>query len=133
MKKIIIILTLIVSTLIYLEIKNNEVVIPDSAIRLRVIPNSNTSVDQNIKNKVKKYLEENTYTLLEEVSDLKEARTLINANIEGYYESIVITIGNGEGNNWWCFLFPNLCLVDLQNKTDIEYKSWLIKQINKIF
>ena len=57
MKKIIIILTLIVSTLIYLEIKNNEVVIPDSAIRLRVIPNSNTSVDQNIKNKVKKYLE----------------------------------------------------------------------------
>ena len=54
MKKIIIILTLIVSTLIYLEIKNNEVVIPDSAIRLRVIPNSNTSVDQNIKNKVKK-------------------------------------------------------------------------------
>ena len=31
------------------------------------------------------------------------------------------------------FLFPNLCLVDLQNKTDIEYKSWLIKQINKIF
>ena len=156
-----------------IAIKNNEVVIPDSAIRLRVIPNSNTSVDQNIKNKVKKYLEENTYTLLEEVSDLKEARTLINANIEnldndignifkennydmsykinfgynyfpakeyrnikykeGYYESIVITIGNGEGNNWWCFLFPNLCLVDLQNKTDIEYKSWLIKQINKIF
>ena len=52
---------------------------------------------------------------------------------EGYYESIVITIGNGEGNNWWCFLFPNLCLVDLQNKTDIEYKSWLVKQINKIF
>ena len=51
----IIILTLIVSTLIYLEIKNNEVIIPDSAIRLRVIPNSNTSVDQNIKNKVKKY------------------------------------------------------------------------------
>ena len=50
MKKIIIILTLIVSTLIYLEIKNNEVVIPDSAIRLRVIPNSNTSVDQNTKN-----------------------------------------------------------------------------------
>ena len=82
MKKIIILLTLIVSTLIYLEIKNNEVVIPDSAIRLRVIPNSNTSVDQNIKNKVKKYLEENTYTLLEEASDLKEARTLINANIE---------------------------------------------------
>ena len=156
MKKIIIILTLIVSTLIYLEIKNNEVVIPDSAIRLRVIPNSNTSVDQNIKNKVKKYLEENTYTLLENLDNdigniFKENNYDMSYKInfgynyfpakeyrnikykEGYYESIVITIGNGEGNNWWCFLFPNLCLVDLQNKTDIEYKSWLVKQINKIF
>ena len=35
-----------------------------------------------LKENLKKYLEENTYTLLEEASDLKEARTLINANIE---------------------------------------------------
>ena len=30
---------------------------------------------------------------------------------EGYYESLVITLGEGKGENWWCVLFPPLCLV----------------------
>ena len=52
---------------------------------------------------------------------------------EGYYESIVITIGDGKGDNWWCVLFPNLCLVDLENNEKIEYKSWVAEKLNKIF
>ncbi len=173
MKKIIIILTMLTSILIYNEFKNNEVIIPDTAIRLRVIPNSNSSLDQSMKNKVKKYLEKNTYATLSNVTDIEEARTKINDSLsnldininkifkdnkynmeytvdfgynyfpekkyrglkyeEGYYESLVITIGEGKGDNWWCVLFPNLCLVDLENKTNIEYKSWIVEQINKIF
>lgn len=173
MKKIIIILTMLTSILIYNEFKNNEVIIPDTAIRLRVIPNSNSSLDQSMKNKVKKYLEKNTYATLSNVTDIEEARTKINDSLsnldininkifkdnkynmeytvdfgynyfpekkyrglkyeEGYYESLVITIGEGKGDNWWCILFPNLCLVDLENKTYIEYKSWIVEQINKIF
>ena len=27
----------------------------------------------------------------------------------GVYESLRITIGNGEGKNWWCVVFPMLC------------------------
>ena len=173
MKKIIIILTMLTSILIYNEFKNNEVIIPDTAIRLRVIPNSNSSLDQSMKNKVKKYLEKNTYATLSNVTDIEEARTKINVSLsnldininkifkdnkynmeytvdfgynyfpekkyrglkyeEGYYESLVITIGEGKGDNWWCVLFPNLCLVDLENKTNVEYKSWIVEQINKIF
>lgn len=172
MKKIIIILTMLTSILIYNEFKNNEVIIPDTAIRLRVIPNSNSSLDQSMKNKVKKYLEKNTYATLSNVTDIEEARTKINDSLsnldininkifkdnkynmeytvdfgynyfpekkyrglkyeEGYYESLVITIGEGKGDNWWCVLFPNLCLVDLENKTNVEYKSWIVEQINKI-
>lgn len=30
----------------------------------------------------------------------------------GNYEALNITIGAGEGNNWWCVLFPPLCLID---------------------
>ncbi len=30
----------------------------------------------------------------------------------GNYEALNITIGEGEGNNWWCVLFPPLCLID---------------------
>lgn len=173
MKKIILILTLIIAIFIYKEIKNNEVIIPDTAIRLRVIPNSNSVLDQNMKNKVKKYLENNTYNLIKDEDSKEVAREKIKNNIpktkedieqifnennynmnfsinyglnyfpekeyrglkyeEGYYESVVISIGKAEGDNWWCVLFPNLCLVDLENTNDVEYKSWIVEKINKIF
>lgn len=173
MKKIILILTLIIAVFIYKEIKNNEVIIPDTAIRLRVIPNSNSVLDQNMKNKVKKYLENNTYNLIKDEDSKEVVREKIKNNIpktkedieqifnennynmnfsinyglnyfpekeyrglkyeEGYYESVVISIGKAEGDNWWCVLFPNLCLVDLENTNDVEYKSWIVEKINKIF
>ena len=28
----------------------------------------------------------------------------------GVYESLRITIGEGEGKNWWCVVFPRLCV-----------------------
>lgn len=28
----------------------------------------------------------------------------------GVYESLRITIGEGKGQNWWCVVFPSLCL-----------------------
>jgi len=28
----------------------------------------------------------------------------------GVYESLRIVIGEGEGKNWWCVVFPSLCL-----------------------
>ena len=28
----------------------------------------------------------------------------------GVYESLRITIGEGEGKNWWCVVFPTLCV-----------------------
>ncbi len=27
----------------------------------------------------------------------------------GIYESLRVTIGSGEGQNWWCVVFPSLC------------------------
>ncbi|SDO63772.1 stage II sporulation protein R [Paenibacillus sp. yr247] len=30
----------------------------------------------------------------------------------GDYEALRVTIGTGEGQNWWCVLFPPLCFVD---------------------
>lgn len=28
----------------------------------------------------------------------------------GIYESLRVTIGSGEGQNWWCVVFPSLCV-----------------------
>lgn len=30
----------------------------------------------------------------------------------GMYEALLITLGAGEGRNWWCVLFPPLCFSD---------------------
>ena len=148
-----------------------ELSIPDSSIRLRVIPNSNNAKDINIKEQVKDYLETDIYTLLKNTDNIDSARTIINNNIpkietnidnifkennynipyeinfglnyfpekiyngtvynEGEYESLVIYIGEAEGDNWWCVLFPNFCLVD--TKKDTEYKSYFKELLNKIF
>ena len=53
---------------------------------------------------------------------------------EGYYKSLVITLGNGKGKNWWCVLFPPLCLLEAkenENYTNTEYKLYLKKIIAK--
>ncbi len=36
----------------------------------------------------------------------------------GVYESLKITIGPGEGENWWCVVFPRLCMQSTVN--DVE-------------
>lgn len=28
----------------------------------------------------------------------------------GFYDALKVTIGSGEGKNWWCVMFPMLCL-----------------------
>lgn len=30
----------------------------------------------------------------------------------GDYEALLITLGEGQGQNWWCVLFPPLCFID---------------------
>ena len=30
----------------------------------------------------------------------------------GIYDTLLITIGNGSGSNWWCLAFPPLCFAD---------------------
>ena len=54
---------------------------------------------------------------------------------EGYYESLVVTLGNGLGENFWCILFPPLCLLEAEdeNKEEIEYKFLVKELINKYF
>lgn len=53
----------------------------------------------------------------------------------GNYEALTVTLGKGEGENWWCVLFPPLCLIiedeaeleemGLESEDQIRVKSWL--------
>ncbi len=161
---------------IYVVISNFITVnnmIPDDAIRVRVIANSNSDYDQKIKYEVKDIVEDDMYNILDNVTDLDVARDKINSNLnyvyedidkylknsnynlgfdinfgynyfpkkefkgitynEGYYESLVVTLGSGNGDNWWCVLFPPLCLIEAEDSTDIEYTSLVKEIVNKYF
>lgn len=167
-RKFFIILFILVIIYVY-KITDQNIIIPDSAIRLRVIPNSNSPLDINIKEQIKEYLEKNVYALTKDTNNIESARIIINNNIpeiehniaaifdsnnyplpykvnyglnyfpskdykgktyqEGYYESLVISIGEANGDNWWCVLFPSFCIVDTSNKH--EYKSYFKELIDK--
>ncbi len=51
----------------------------------------------------------------------------------GNYESLVINLGEAKGNNWWCVLFPPLCMIEASdNDTDnVEYKSKVLEILNE--
>ena len=174
MKKIMIILSIVV--VIFVSTKTTEdLIIPDESIRIRVIANSNNSKDQLIKNVVRNNIEKEVTNLLANVTNIDEARTLLEENIdlinervedvlvknnydvsykvdfgynlfpekkykgvvyeEGYYESVVVTLGEGKGDNWWCVLFPPLCLMETSSSDleEIEYKSFIKEIIDKYF
>jgi stage II sporulation protein R len=37
----------------------------------------------------------------------------------GYYRAVRVIIGEGKGKNWWCIMFPPLCLPAVTEKEDI--------------
>ncbi|EPY2306042.1 stage II sporulation protein R [Clostridium sporogenes] len=41
---------------------------------------------------------------------------------QGQYEAYKIVIGNGQGQNWWCVMFPPLCFVDV-TKGEVSTKE----------
>ncbi|MBO5910290.1 MAG: stage II sporulation protein R [Clostridia bacterium] len=54
---------------------------------------------------------------------------------EGVYDALIIELGSGKGDNWWCLVYPPLCFVnksacDAQN---IQYQSYLMDIIKKYF
>ncbi len=50
-----------------------------------------------------------------------------------YYDALIIRLGEGKGDNWWCVAYPPLCFVDDNCSDKIEYKSILIELIKKCF
>ncbi len=176
MKKYLILIILVIITICLVKTKAEEVAIPNEAIRLRIIPNSNSVTDQYVKGEVKEKVEAEIYRLLNGVDSIDEAREILKSNLEGFkvivedeleknhadysyhlnfgynyfpdkvyrgvkyqeglYESILITLGKGKGDNWWCVLFPPLCLLEaeeFEDKSDIEYKFFAQELLDKIF
>ncbi|MGC8227738.1 stage II sporulation protein R [Pseudobacillus badius] len=131
------------------------IVIPKEAIRLRILANSDSAVDQELKRKIRDDVNEEITKWVAGLDSLPEARRLLKSKLPeieeiamkraekegiqapikvnfgkakfptklygqflypaGEYEAIVITVGKGEGANWWCVLYPPLCFLDFSN------------------
>lgn len=139
-------------------------------VRFRVIPNSNSSKDILIKEKV---VNELSTLLFKDANDINETRNNVVNNLDkinnsidkvfsennynlkykvkygmnyfpskeyndikfeaGNYESLVVEIGEAKGNNYWCILYPPLCMVDYEKDTKIEYKSKIMEILSNLF
>lgn len=165
MKNILFIIGALVTLIFISNYITKKNLIPEDAIRVRVIANSNSKEDQNLKLEVKDELDKYLYSELKNVKGVENADKKIkqiipnvdnivskytsNYNInygmnyfprkeyksviyeEGEYKSLVVTLGNGLGDNWWCVLFPPLCLLEAEESTDVEYHSYVVDTINK--
>jgi stage II sporulation protein R len=38
----------------------------------------------------------------------------------GEYTALIVELGEGEGQNWWCVLFPSLCLSAVRGEDSVE-------------
>jgi stage II sporulation protein R len=52
---------------------------------------------------------------------------------EGDYEALRIILGQGAGNNWWCVMFPPLCISEISDTEDYEYTSFFAELWKSIF
>ncbi|WP_110928315.1 stage II sporulation protein R [Bacillus massiliglaciei] len=135
-------------------------VIPDEAIRLRILANSDHEEDQAVKRLIRDRVNESITEWVAELTSIEEARNVIRGNLDeveqiakevmeeeglkqtvsvkfgqadfptklygqylypaGDYEAVIITLGAGEGANWWCVLFPPLCFLDFSNGTAVS-------------
>lgn len=170
------ILLVIVICFIMINVVNGKEkkTIPEEAIRLRVVANSDSEYDQEIKMKVKEKIQKELSLLLSDVNDIMETRLVIANNFtrldnlvndvlkeedyklgykinygynyfpekeyngeiyeEGEYESLLITLGEGNGSNWWCVLFPPLCIIEAEEDTEeVRYESFFSNFIKNLF
>jgi len=113
-----------------------NIIVENEDLRLRVIANSDDSFDQVVKRVAVFALDEfmnqheDGYTLefltdnLEKIHETVEnvlAEIGVEMDVEvsfghhyfqaysGYYASLVVRLGEGNGENWWCFINPGVC------------------------
>ena len=50
---------------------------------------------------------------------------------EGIYDALIVELGSGTGDNWWCVVYPPLCFVE--GDGNYLYKSKLFEIIKDFF
>lgn len=92
----------------------------------------------NMQNIGKKVLKENGFNYSVNVKIANEyfpTRTYNNTTLEsGYYDAVIVELGDAVGDNWWCVMYPPLCFVgESTNENKITFKSRLSNWFSGLF
>ena len=49
----------------------------------------------------------------------------------GVYDALILELGTGEGDNWWCVVYPPLCFAG--GNGNVVYKSKIAEIIRNFF
>lgn len=139
-KKLISCILAVVFTVAFSDIAmpKDEGLIYENTVRLHVLANSDSEYDQRVKLDVRdaiiesgeylsrindvEILSEEIVKIASQVADGSSVRAVYGKEYydtreydgvtfpAGTYTSMQVIIGNGQGKNWWCVLFPPLCL-----------------------
>ena len=92
------------------------------------------------KLKVRDVVTEYLTSKLDGCTSKNEARNFPDRKYDGYdfpegnYDALIIYLGEGVGDNWWCVAFPPLCFVpESEGGEKIVYKSWVKEWLDKLF
>lgn len=61
-------------------------------------------------------------------------RTYVNTTLEsGYYDAVVVELGDAVGDNWWCVVYPPLCFATQNNTNKVKFKSRFVQWFENLF
>lgn len=129
---------------------NNKTPTFDNSIRIRVVASNNNQSSIKLKEQVKdtilNYLKYNSvdyYKINELVAEITTdykmeeryedfpAKVIKNKIIpSGSYKTLVITLGDGKGSNWWSLLYPEYFNLTYDDFKEIEYKSYFVEKFS---
>ena len=49
----------------------------------------------------------------------------------GRYRALEVKLGKGKGHNWWCVMFPPLCLTSETGEMDLDAYKALVKELDE--
>jgi stage II sporulation protein R len=159
MKKLLAILLMIAAVFFILERKNDDIVrihiransdtVQDQETKLRVRDEINEYIapllsDLKTKAQTVSVLENELQNLEKIAEATADTPCTVRLNEEffpeknyngkvypaGEYTALIIEIGEGKGQNWWCVAFPNMCFTSSEKK--VEYKSFIVELLERI-
>lgn len=93
---------------------------PDKAFAEQIAESELTEIEQIARDEIKR----NGYNYpvkAELVNMYFGTRTYETATLPaGYYDAVRVSIGEAKGKNWWCVLFPPMCIPAVSEKLSLQ-------------